>query len=117
VRYLRLAVGNWEFVEEARQNLDDLPQPYSLAPNYPNPFNPATTISFTLPVRDHVRLEIFDVRGQLVRRLLDEPRDPGRHYEVWEGTDDRGVTVPAGIYVALLQAGDFKQSQKMALVR
>jgi hypothetical protein len=87
--------------------------------NVPNPFNPATTLRFDVagaPAQD-VRLAIFDVRGRLVRTLVNEPRDPGRHAVVWTGQDAMGKSVPSGVYIARLEAGATVQARKMTLLR
>lgn len=85
---------------------------------YPNPFNPLTTISFSLRERAHVTLKIYNAAGQLVRTLLDEPRDVGTHSDVkWDGTDDSGDLVSSGVYFYRLSAGEFSQTKKMVLVK
>ncbi len=85
--------------------------------NYPNPFNPLTTITFALPQEAHTRLEIFDVRGERVAVLLDEPRPAGTQQVRWDGRDDRGREVPSGLYFARLAAGDLVTSRKLTLAR
>ena len=65
--------------------------------NYPNPFNPQTKIEFTLPQRGQVTVKIFNVRGELVRTLVDDVREGNVvHVEVWNGTDNRGAEVSSG---------------------
>lgn len=84
----------------------------------PNPFNPATRLSFTLARADQATLRVYDLAGRLVRTLLaDAPLDAGRHDVTWDGTDDRGRTVAAGVYLYRLQAGDFSATKAMALVK
>ena len=61
-----------------------------LGPNVPNPFNPRTVITFHLARKQSVSLKIYDARGRLVRRLLEETREAGRHSMVWDGCDDGG---------------------------
>ncbi len=89
--------------------------------NYPNPFNPMTTIAFEIPVtggeRTHVTLRVFDVRGRLIRTLLDEPRAPGAYRVTWDGRDDRNAPVPSGTYIYTIEAADFSSARKMILLK
>ncbi len=99
-----------------------VPQHFKLYPNVPNPFNPATQIVFDVPKRTGeavtVQLEIFDIRGQKIRTLLNRSLPEGKQYRLnWDGKDRLGNAVPAGIYFAVLNAGSFRQSIKMCLVR
>jgi hypothetical protein len=91
---------------------------YALYPAYPNPFNPTTTLSFELPAPTTVRLTIHDVAGRLVRSLIAGATvGSGRHETVWNGRDDSGRTVAAGVYYYRLVAGGFTDTQRMALVK
>ncbi|MBK8165310.1 MAG: hypothetical protein IPK64_04985 [bacterium] len=83
----------------------------------PNPFNPSARVSFDLAAGGRAVLEVFDVRGRLVRRLVDTELAPGRHEAVWDGRDDTGVAAPSGTYVARLRAGDGVSSRKMQLLK
>ena len=113
-----------------------LPRAFALSQNYPNPFNPSTTIRYDIPVANGsddpgrrgpeavpeeegvpVRLFIYDIRGRLVRRLVNEEKDPGRYQVHWDGRDDRGASVSSGVYLYRLQAGDFVSTKKMVMVR
>lgn len=108
------------FTIEVATGVQDLPAvtAFDLAPNSPNPFNPRTTIRFSLAAAADVRLTIFDARGRLVRTLVDDHRQgPSQHEAVWDGTDDRGTALPSGVYVYHLQAGEFTQSRPMILVK
>ena len=89
-----------------------------LHPCYPNPFNPTTTIGFDLQQTATVPLAVYDLAGRRVRTLLDrEPTAPGRHDAVWNGRDEAGRLVPAGVYLYRLQAGDFAETRRMVLVK
>ncbi len=88
-----------------------------LGPNFPNPFNPATTLKYGLPVAGHVRLRVFDVRGRLVRLLLDADHPAGSYQAVWRGLDQAGRPVPAGTYLARLEAGPEVRVESLTLVR
>ncbi|MFH1755440.1 MAG: FlgD immunoglobulin-like domain containing protein [Candidatus Latescibacterota bacterium] len=93
------------------------PQPALLGRNYPNPFNPSTTIPFTLARDAQVTLRIYDVSGRLVRTLLDERRSAGEHKVRWHGRDDASRTVPSGIYFIALEANGAAVSNKLLLLK
>ena len=84
---------------------------------FPNPFNPSTTISFTLPTETQTTVRIHDARGTLVRTLLDGRCAAGPHSIAWDGKNDRGTRMPSGIYLVSLRAGERSASHKLALVR
>jgi PKD repeat protein len=91
---------------------------YSLEQNVPNPFNPMTTIYFELPEPATVRLQVFDVSGRMVRNLLNGASlGAGRQDIVWNGKDDSGLQVAAGVYFYHLNAGTFNQTKRMVLVK
>ena len=96
-----------------------LPKAFSLAQNSPNPFNPATTISYSVPEGNsvHVRLDIFGIRGRLVRTLVDADRDVGNYTVFWDGTDRQGRKVSSGVYFYRMRAGSFAQTRKMVLLK
>ncbi|MBK7703679.1 MAG: T9SS type A sorting domain-containing protein [bacterium] len=87
-----------------------------LAP-HPNPFNPTTTLAFTLERPQDVRLTIHDLAGREVRRLVDVRLPAGRHTSPWDGRDRAGQALPAGTYLARLQAGDRVETRKLSLVK
>lgn len=111
---LRLAVGDPQFVAEQEQNL---PRPFALRPNYPNPFNPMTKVVFTLPRDSRVVVDIYDIRGRRVHRLVDDNFSAGLHEVNWTGRDDSGREVSAGVYFGRMTTEDFEQTRKMTLVR
>ena len=88
-----------------------------LGQNVPNPFNPLTTIAFTLPRDSHVSLKIFDVRGRLVKTLIDERVPSGSHTVKWQGDDRHGRQVSSGVYLYLLQTEHESRTRKMVVVR
>jgi hypothetical protein len=93
---------------------------FELKANYPNPFNPSTTISYLLPIisGDHnVSLAIFNQLGQKVRTLVNEMQGPGQHQISWNGLDDNGFHVASGVYFYQLKYGDYTATRKMLLVR
>jgi hypothetical protein len=90
---------------------------FALEQNVPNPFNPATTISFSLPTATKVTLEVYDVSGRLVRTLSSKHLPPGRHESVWDGAAAAGNRVGSGIYFYRLSAGKDAQTRKMILLK
>ncbi len=91
--------------------------PFVLGQNHPNPFNPSTSISFQLPSPSRALLEIFDVRGSLVRTLADETMSAGPHQVEWNGRDDGGGIVGSGVYFYRLTAGGHSQAKKMVILK
>ncbi|MFQ5639448.1 MAG: FlgD immunoglobulin-like domain containing protein, partial [bacterium] len=85
--------------------------------NYPNPFNPSTTISFELSGPSEVKLHIYNLKGQLVRTLVDGSFNAGSHSVLWDGRDERARRVTSGLYVTRMQAGEFVQHHKMMLIK
>ena len=100
---------------------DDVPSPgadHHLYDAVPNPFNPATRLSFTLSRDDQATLRVYDLAGRLVKTLLaDAVLEAGRHDVTWDGTDDRGRGVAAGVYLYRLQAGAYCETKAMSLVK
>jgi uncharacterized membrane protein len=89
-----------------------------LEPNYPNPFNPSTTVAFILDRTSEVEVTIHDARGHLVRALHRGVLGAGRHTRTWNGRDDTGKAVASGIYLAIARdAEGHRQSQRMTLVK
>lgn len=85
--------------------------------NYPNPFNPVTTISYTLPQAALVRMTIYDLLGRQVKSLLHEYQTPGYKSLQWNATNDLGRQVAAGVYLYMIHAGEFTQTKKMVLMK
>jgi len=94
------------------------PEAFALKDNYPNPFNPTTTIKYALPEAVDVKLEVFNVVGQVVRTLVDGHQNTGRYVVQWDASDDSGHSLSSGIYFYRLQAGDeFLEVKKMLLLK
>jgi len=83
----------------------------------PNPFNPATTISYACPRRESVRLSVRDVSGRHVRTLVDDVSLPGEYEVTWRGVDDSGAAVASGVYFVMLESGDESSTQKLVLLK
>jgi hypothetical protein len=90
---------------------------YQLEQNYPNPFNPSTVISFQLPVNSEVTLSIFNMNGQLVKKLVTGEMNAGSHSFTWDATNERGERVASGVYLYVLKAGDFTAQKKLVLMK
>ena len=94
------------------------PEAFALANNYPNPFNPATTIKYALPEASDVTLEVYNVVGQVVRTLVADHQNAGRYVVQWDATNDSGHSLSSGIYFYRLQAGgEFLEVKKMLLLK
>lgn len=96
---------------------ETLPVSALLSANYPNPFNPSTTIEYTLPTRSLVRVEVLNALGQIVRVLTDAPVAAGRHTVVWDGHSLDGTPVASGVYYYRIVAGDMINARKMILLK
>jgi hypothetical protein len=95
----------------------DMPLASYLSQNFPNPFNPVTTIQFGLKESSDVTLRIYDVSGRLVRTLVAGPREAGAYTEIWDGIGDGGDGVASGVYFYNLRAGSFADRKKMVILR
>jgi hypothetical protein len=98
------------------ENLD-IPTDFSLHQNFPNPFNPTTTITYELPKAVDVTLTIFNSLGRKVRTLESKQQAAGSYTVEWNGTDDSGNAVTSGIYFYQLKAGSFVEVKKMTLMK
>jgi hypothetical protein len=94
-----------------------IPVSFELKQNYPNPFNPETYIDYALPEASNVRLYIYNVLGQKVKTLVDGFQEAKLHTVRWDGSNDKGLQVPSGIYYYRLQTSEFSQSKRMLLLR
>ncbi len=88
-----------------------------LEPNAPNPFNPSTSIGYTIPRAGHVRLTVFDLNGRLVHRLVDTAQGAGHYTVDWDGRDDAGHLLGPGIYLARVTVGPWQDAGKVILNR
>ena len=97
-----------------------LPSTYSLSEAYPNPFNPTTTIDYTLRENGNVSIVIYDLMGRIVKELVNEFQfsDGGAtHSVVWNGTDSSGNMVSSGIYIYRMVSNDFTKSHRITLMK
>jgi hypothetical protein len=94
-----------------------LPATEFLLTNYPNPFNPQTTIAYQLKSPGNVKLAIYNTKGQLVKELLHENQTAGPHSVFWDGRDNLGKKVSSGILFYKLNVGSYSQTKKMILLK
>lgn len=105
--------NNQDMAENESNSLFD----FRLAPNYPNPFNPTTTIEFSLREESHVVMRIYNIRGQLVKELVNEIKPVGKHVIIWDTNDYVGKSVASGTYFLSMTAGENHFSQKMTVLK
>jgi hypothetical protein len=95
----------------------DLPDDYALYDNYPNPFNPETTIKYQIPEKGQVTLKIYNMIGQEVRMLINEEKNAGIYQVLWDGKNDNGQLLPNGMYFYRLVSDYFIAVKKMSLIK
>jgi hypothetical protein len=119
----KISLVNGEFMKE---NLESGPGSgiggknpitFALGQNYPNPFNPNTVIGFTVPESGSVSLMVYDVLGRHVRTLVSQPYQAGLHSVGWDGRDDSGNMVSAGVYVYTIKSGKYTAAKKMLFMK
>ena len=119
VKWISCYEGLVRFDDSAmiQTNIADRPKTINVIRNYPNPFNPSTTISFSLKSESFARLCIYNIMGQEVRELISEYLPAGTHEIVWDGRDDRGVPASSGVYFTHLKADDIITTGKILLLK
>ena len=90
---------------------------FNIYNNYPNPFNPITTIEFAIPERELVTIVVFDMLGNNIKTLVSQVMEPGLKSIIWDSTDDSDRIVSSGLYFYVIQAGRYSQTKKMLLLR
>jgi len=107
-----------ECIEIALLEIDIIkPSIFLINQNYPNPFNPITSIRYNLPIDEFVKITIHDLLGNVVSNLLNDKQNSGYKSIQWNATNNKGQPVPAGIYFYSIEAGKFKKTKKMLLVK
>jgi hypothetical protein len=111
--------ATWSFtITDISTNEGAIPTEFALGQNFPNPFNPTTTLRFDLPKEALVTMEIYNIQGIRIRTLLKgESVSAGRHSLMWDGRDENGFDVPSGVYLYRISAGDFHSGKKMTLLK
>ena len=105
------------WIDIASKSELDLPHDYGVSANYPNPFNPATTIQYQMPEPGVVKIRIFNLIGQYITTLIEDTKPAGHHTISWDGADKRGMQVAGGAYVMLVEMNNFKKAVKIALLK
>ena len=115
---LALIVGKEAFIAEQTADLPGVPNDFVLLQNFPNPFNPTTTIRYGLPQAERVTLKIYNLLGEEVALIInDELQAASYHVAIWDGRNKLGEVVGSGVYVYRFRAGSFTSIKKMALVK
>ena len=94
-----------------------VPVVYALHQNYPNPFNPVTTLQYDIPENALVNITIYDMMGRVVSNLVSGQQNAGYKSIQWNATNNQGQPVSAGLYLYTIQAGKFRQTKKMVLLK
>jgi len=102
---------------EIEPELPIVPHLYTLSQNYPNPFNPETGLNFSVPQESNVRIDVYDLRGALVKTLVDQNYHAGKYDVRWKGLNQNGIPVSSGVYLAVMQVGGQRITRKMVLLR
>ena len=116
-----VGVGTAELIAPSALDVDEksrvLPEQFKLSQNFPNPFNPTTTIKYMLPEDSRVNITVYNMLGKEIYQLLSSVKPAGSHSIQWNGVDQDGNKVSTGIYLFQIQAGDFVQTKKMVLMK
>ena len=115
--YTSVSSGGTSSSKPAVLKTEDTPLVFSLSQNAPNPFNPETIISYTLPQSEQVKLVIYNVLGQEIRTLVNAFKPAGRYRVVWNSRDDFGRSVSSGVYFYQITAGEFLGTRKMLILK
>ena len=114
---LRDSYGNiWNSPVLVKTSSGNLPLQNALYENYPNPFNPSTTIKYSLKETQQTTLAVYNTIGQKIRTLLDAPQAAGMHLVQWDGKNDRGQQVSSGVYFYKINAGKFVKTKRMMML-
>ena len=117
---VKFAAIDFDVSELVNTEDDVIPRPtdsVNLSQNYPNPFNPTTTIKFNVPVSGNTKVNVYNLRGQLVKTLVDEHLNAGSHSVTWEGLDNNNRNVASGVYFYKLETGAVSETKRMVLMK
>ena len=103
--------------ESKNDVLSEMPTEYELFNNYPNPFNPTTTIKYSVPKVGNVKLRVYNMMGQLIKTLVNDTKAPGFYNIEWNGTNESNSRVASGIYFYRFESGNFVANNKMILIK
>ncbi|MCZ7609717.1 MAG: T9SS type A sorting domain-containing protein [Ignavibacterium sp.] len=99
------------------ENLKQVIETFKVLQNYPNPFNPSTTITYLIPSTSNVKVCIYDINGQLVKDLLNETQNEGEYKIIWNGTNDKNISVVSGVYIYTVSSNEQIISKQMILLK
>lgn len=116
-RLFRLIIGTQNFVEKNTNGIPIIPLVYSLEQNFPNPFNPSTTIRYSLSHSANTRLEIYNILGQKIKTLVNQLQNIGVYSVEWDGTNDFGEKAASGVYYYRIETEEFSAIKKMTLIK
>lgn len=111
------AMSTLEFTFEGTSTGNNLVSVTKLQGNYPNPFNPETNIAYSVKDAGNVTLEIYNIKGQLVKTLVDEAKESGAYTTTWNGTDNSRKSVSSGVYFYKMKSGNYTSTKKMILMK
>jgi hypothetical protein len=97
--------------------IPEIPTEFALGQNYPNPFNPTTTIKYQLPKKADVRIVIYNMLGQVVRKVVNRSVDAGYHEVVWDGLNESGSRVSTGVYFYRMETDEFVKTHKIIMMK
>ena len=109
--------GTFDYSDEVKAFVNNIPIGYALEQNYPNPFNPETTIRFSVPKLTNIQINIYNELGQLVRTLVDEIKPAGEYRVIWDGRNGRGEIVSSGVYLYQMRTDRVILQRKIVFLR
>lgn len=112
----KMSFGSITGINEESQK-DLLIKSFKLNQNYPNPFNPSTTITYQIPSNSFVRVNIYDINGQLIKELLNENQSTGEYRITWDGTNQYNSQAASGVYIYSVRCNDHILSRQMILLK
>jgi len=117
--YPLFAGYNYEVYSTPSTGIEEslLPNEFHLFQNFPNPFNPSTTIRFNLPTASPVQVKIFDIKGELIKIIVSDENPAGENEMIWDGTNNKGIKQPSGVYLYQLNSNSNADVRKMILLK
>ena len=108
--YPTLSLDEWDMSSNISNKIN-------VGQNYPNPFNPITNIKYELYNEEFIKVKVYDILGNIVNNLINTRQTPGDKSLKWNATDNHGRKVPAGVYFYSIEAGKFRQTKRMILLK
>ena len=115
-RKYRLIVGNRDYINSVKSEFSTLPEQFKVSQNYPNPFNPVTKITIALPKEAYITVDIYNILGERVKRLVNNVlTSEGYHEFSWNGKNEHNFLVSSGIYFLTFSSPEYRKTIKMIL--